>query len=147
MGRDPIAPFRATPAVFQSTLPAWGETVLTVQVVQGAHISIHSPRMGRDWSRCRRPSAPNYFNPLSPHGERPMQGVFHRGIVDFNPLSPHGERPSGTGRLRPAPGDFNPLSPHGERHEAPAGARGPRCISIHSPRMGRDHSPADHGGA
>ena len=39
-------------AVFQSTLPAWGETVMqTYHFDYNMRISIHSPRMGRDWSK------------------------------------------------------------------------------------------------
>ena len=33
---------------FQSTLPAWGETVILAFVIFLCFISIHSPRMGRD---------------------------------------------------------------------------------------------------
>ena len=58
-----------------------------------------------------------YFNPRSPHGERPgrrRQKVV--GRADFNPRSPHGER------QRPRAADahgshFNPRSPHGERRD------------------------------
>ena len=35
----------------------------------------------------------DYFNPRSPHGERPAVGVQHRYRAYFNPRSPHGERP------------------------------------------------------
>ena len=34
--------------LFQSTLPAWGETWLRRMPSTSARISIHSPRMGRD---------------------------------------------------------------------------------------------------
>ena len=34
--------------LFQSTLPAWGETDSQPQIRSEKHISIHSPRMGRD---------------------------------------------------------------------------------------------------
>ncbi len=35
-------------------------------------ISIHAPRMGSDQSApASKPLAPAYFNPRSPHGERP----------------------------------------------------------------------------
>ena len=34
--------------LFQSTLPAWGETRHALRHEQHGHISIHSPRMGRD---------------------------------------------------------------------------------------------------
>ena len=33
---------------FQSTLPAWGETIGLVLITSKMYISIHSPRMGRD---------------------------------------------------------------------------------------------------
>ena len=33
-----------------------------------------------------------YFNPRSPHGERPVQRLRHPRYADFNPRSPHGER-------------------------------------------------------
>ena len=101
---------------FQSTLPAWGETLLC-----------------QPW-----PAQASDFNPLSPHGERhPLFLVYWiqlfrfqstlpawgetegrppagNGSNDFNPLSPHGER------RQPAQWcgqrwHFNPLSPHGER--------------------------------
>ena len=79
-------------AIFQSTLPAWGETwcptppwtelnfnplsphgerpPLDWMQGGGAHISIHSPRMGRDINAHTSPTKGQYFNPLSPHGER-----------------------------------------------------------------------------
>ena len=106
---------RPPAAVFQSTLPAWGETQSDIETYVATLISIHSPRMGRDQSRqdalpgpiisihsprmgrdadhhpdhrterfqstlpawgetrpiLRRPFFARYFNPLSPHGERP----------------------------------------------------------------------------
>ena len=39
--------------------------------------------------------------------------------------------------------NFNPLSPHGERRTVSTTANGPKSISIHSPRMGRDISGED----
>ena len=56
-------------------------------------ISIHSPRMGRDGVDQLRLAVLYYFNPLSPHGERPVTAP-NRSTTDphFNPLSPHGER-------------------------------------------------------
>ena len=115
-GRDRLvnAPI-VSPSLFQSTLPAWGET-----------------RSGG-----RRPPCRYNFNPLSPHGERQNIGYLTGGQTHFNPLSPHGERPLvqsrmtkhdafqstlpawGETRLRPHQRlrqyHFNPLSPHGER--------------------------------
>ena len=63
---------------FQSTLPGWGATYLTVICVALIVISIHAPRMGSDLRRFR-PFAPRnrYFNPRSPDGER-LAGDFAR---------------------------------------------------------------------
>jgi len=55
---------------FQSTLPAWGETYLEKAATGQEVISIHSPRMGRDYADMGRHKCSVYFNPLSPHGER-----------------------------------------------------------------------------
>ena len=80
-----------------------------------ADISIHAPRTGSDGGRRRQGGHHVYFNPRSPHGERPSRspiagndssisihaprtGSDHHGhcVVDghphFNPRSPHGER-------------------------------------------------------
>ena len=93
MGRDEAIERNAV-TLFQSTLPAWGETD-------------PSPPLCALWQD---------FNPLSPHGERRrFLGPHHFGD-HFNPLSPHGERHR-KGADWSAPCDFNPLSPHGERHQ------------------------------
>ena len=45
---------QAVEQIFQSTLPAWGETyVATLKELQEMKISIHSPRMGRDARKIR----------------------------------------------------------------------------------------------
>ena len=160
MGRDNYGiTIRPADIIFQSTLPAWGETIGGYGELYVLAISIHSPRMGRDRcpqaGRCIR----GYFNPLSPHGERLFSMLYRQlsklfqstlpawgetaaacrprlSPVNFNPLSPHGERPQ---RLHPQlrRSDFNPLSPHGERPVSNLMQTG-LSISIHSPRMGRD---------
>ena len=56
--------------IFQSTLPAWGETPLDLRLYPRRVISIHSPRMGRDLLRLLGRDLGVDFNPLSPHGER-----------------------------------------------------------------------------
>ena len=49
MGRDTfISDFTHMIFRFQSTLPAWGETVAMFMLFYKERISIHSPRMGRD---------------------------------------------------------------------------------------------------
>ena len=110
---------------FQSTLPAWGETRHAVGQKQHGDISIHSPRMGRDGSAGDHHPPGHDFNPLSPHGERHTWAALRLNYSDFNPLSPHGERP-----------DLDKVP------------RLEQVISIHSPRMGRDSGrhPRYHGG-
>ena len=100
--------------IFQSTLPAWGETSAFRKRVCCGLISIHSPRMGRDTvlhyckycagisihsPRMRRDSRAvstrspaGNFNPTLPAWERPPYHVYNYITGYFNPLSPHGER-------------------------------------------------------
>ena len=149
---------------FQSTLPAWGETSEFVRITTVSHISIHSPRMGRDTARPLTPCYPTDFNPLSPHGERrckaygrqmpqkfqstlPAWGeTYRRGSTWRRPsISIHSPRMGRDMRRENGRGGgchFNPLSPHGERRfvRTYEGIFGK--ISIHSPRMGRDSSLA-----
>ena len=138
-----------------------GERQAQIAELEKELISIHSPRMGRDRPPCTRKTVCRYFNPLSPHGERrpareplPSPGHFnplsphgerHLGedkwayaLNNFNPLSPHGERPAWIQPPSLLLPYFNPLSPHGERPKAGTARPSRRCISIHSPRMGRD---------
>ena len=68
-----------TAAKFQSTLPAWGETVDSNGQKRKIRISIHSPRMGRDGFPHSPLALPGDFNPLSPHGERRESYVWRGG--------------------------------------------------------------------
>ena len=101
-------------------------------------ISIHAPRTGSDVCHVVRQPATQYFNPRSPHGERPHPAIHgrHAGKIsihaprtgsDINDIkaerdkyaiSIHAPR-TGSDRCRPAtfplPTYFNPRSPHGER--------------------------------
>ena len=52
-------------------------------------ISIHSPRMGRDLLRGVPSEGQEYFNPLSPHGERPEKKFT---LYDFSYISIHSPR-------------------------------------------------------
>ena len=96
--------------------PRMGRDQKMLQFLHEKYISIHSPRMGRDAAHVSPSASPRHFNPLSPHGERRGRACGCVGGLDFNPLSPHGERLA-----------RNPMD----------GVEKP--ISIHSPRMGRDH--------
>ena len=116
MGRDRLvnAPI-VSPSLFQSTLPAWGETIGLRQRHGHYSISIHSPRMGRDLMSVRRASISTDFNPLSPHGERPADSfkTFNMGHISIH--SPRMGRDRSSAGAGPPCSDFNPLSPHGER--------------------------------
>ena len=139
---------------FQSTLPAWGETINIRGRSTAPKISIHSPRMGRDSLTLRHGDVVTDFNPLSPHGERrccswppvgygevfqstlPAWGETRSPRSDrrrdhFNPLSPHGERrtPRPSGRI---PRNFNPLSPHGERQQTHTTFRREKLAHLHN---------------
>ena len=116
----------------------WGETRgQCFEAGARNQISIHSPRVGRDFLARGSPASLRHFNPLSPCGER--RGIFQGLVVpfqfqstlpvwgetrccdisvnisgDFNPLSPCGERRVLFLQMKD-PCDFNPLSPCGER--------------------------------
>ena len=153
--------------LFQSTLPVWGATRLSLELGRVHFISIHAPRVGSDCTASRRPLHPGYFNPRSPCGERPSIAKLWSSVTYFNPRSPCGERPPPKER-RNVPQHFNPRSPCGERlsghQEALSlgvfqstlpvwGATALYCtrdggtmISIHAPRVGSDPvRPWTHG--
>ena len=101
---------------FQSTLPAWGETgYMLFPASLTVHISIHSPRMGRDIPALILVLCYTYFNPLSPHGERPELKAKLIKMREISIHSPRMGRDQGTKMYTGALNYFNPLSPHGER--------------------------------
>ena len=123
---------------FQSTLPAWGETMLLPTRPIDSKISIHSPRMGRDLKCLSHFLDFRHISIHSPRmGRDPTDTMGLRLYKDFNPLSPHGERRRGIGKwMKKAY-----ISIHSPRMGRDRRARNQpknRAISIHSPRMGRD---------
>ena len=129
---------RAEVRLFQSTLPAWGETVGTRLTPVKAAISIHSPRMGRDCRSVGFGRFGSLFQSTLPAwGETRRSRPFFPQNLHFNPLSPHGERL----RLVFVAGHSFHISIHSPRMGRDD-RRESRClcqvISIHSPRMGRD---------
>ena len=74
--------------LFQSTLPAWGETLLMGDVKGYAEISIHSPRMGRDKKERDICGHLTDFNPLSPHGERLKPLTLNDLAIEFQSTLP-----------------------------------------------------------
>ena len=77
---------------FQSTPSAWRETISLYRVSPSRHISIHSLRMEGDALRSSRMPDRRYFNPLPPHGGRPIRSWIPMRRCHFNPLPPHGGR-------------------------------------------------------
>ena len=130
--------------VFQSTLPARGATEITSEIThikrfqstlpaRGATggrraqdgrrhaISIHAPRTGSDHRRGLVGTDPRNFNPRSPHGERPREGI----------------------QLQPVQG----ISIHAPRTGSDLTVYNKwfcRFISIHAPRTGSDNIPLLH---
>ena len=147
---------------FQSTLPARGATSMFSVNYRSWRISIHAPRTGSDFSAPSIVLRRAYFNPRSPHGERPVPRCHFLPQIHFNPRSPHGERPGlfalpfmrqSFQSTLPARGatdsvtrsqlifaNFNPRSPHGERRHEGDDPRYVAKISIHAPRTGSDFS-------
>ena len=118
MGRDKFSGAQSlTGEQFQSTLPAWGETGLWKLAERVQIISIHSPRMGRDV-------------------QFPLYELF---LCHFNPLSPHGERRAARRWMCLHPEFQSTLPAWGETFANDPNYK-PFTISIHSPRMGRDHA-------
>ena len=122
---------------FQSTLSSRRATAWLFGGRTGRSISIHALLTESDSTRSAMPLTTDYFNPRSPHGERPQTGRAGWPGCYFNPRSPHGERrmclqsrmlsrvisihallteSDKSERLDMIPlSDFNPRSPHGER--------------------------------
>ena len=103
-----------SPAPFQSTLPAWGETRAAGFLWLLRPISIHSPRMGRDMGLKLDFGDPLFQSTLPAWGETGNQYIALQ-VAKFQ-------------STLPAWGETRGLV-------LPARAQG---ISIHSPRMGRD---------
>ena len=133
--------YSSVSGLFQSTLPAWGETEATKNLPPTVIISIHSPRMGRDrrpcqpqrfapafqstlpaWGETRRPCQPQRFAPafqstLPAWGETELLPLLvTEGAISIH--SPRMGRDLAVSGARWFAEDFNPLSPHGERHVA-----------------------------
>ncbi|EEQ48792.1 hypothetical protein HMPREF0908_0820 [Selenomonas flueggei ATCC 43531] len=103
--------------MFQSTRPVWGATPTPSRPFHSDNVSIHAPRVGRDYTGIGRAALDGGFNPRAPCGARPKAALYRFVVTGFNP-------------------------------RAPCGARLPRIdvvavgfdVSIHAPRVGRDHS-------
>ena len=123
---------------FQSTLPARGATRQPpARASSRQQFQSTLPARGATTFALQNRALFVYFNPRSPHGERPPTRSSRSSTITFqstlpargattiplfsafvqrhfNPRSPHGERPP-SGQLTAQLNDFNPRSPHGER--------------------------------
>ena len=147
-------------AIFQPTLPARGATHTCSMAVCRALISTHAPRTGSDVTRRNAPPgvaisthAPRtgsdafvtaaslmfavYFNPRSPHGERPIAGRIRLGSLT---ISTHAPR-TGSDFAERLPVSLVPISTHAPRTGSDAAKRVLGLsvdISTHAPRTGSD---------
>ena len=71
MGRDTSRRWTHAGECISIHSPRMGRDTIFLIYLWTNMISIHSPRMGRDCDRCGFWQLAEYFNPLSPHGERP----------------------------------------------------------------------------
>ena len=101
---------------FQSTRPVWGATSGRTRCSRCRRISIHAPRVGRDKSSIASYIWPSYFNPRAPCGARP-----------------HSRR-SQAKRSK-----FQSTRPVWGATWSNLHFWGIYAISIHAPRVGRDH--------
>ena len=123
---------------FQSTLPARGATRDDGGTnTDGEYFNPRSPHGERPRTRASR-TRRCYFNPRSPHGERRFGWSAPAAQGDFNPRSPHGERPDWR-ESNERNHHFNPRSPHGERPMHGIETDSGELISIHAPRTGSDY--------
>ena len=128
---------RCATARFQSTRPVWGATrkssgagrdgkvsihaprvgrdFCTMFTVIKQGVSIHAPRVGRDTKATTETAVQIGFNPRAPCGARQFFQKHYRHQISFNPRAPCGARPELT-EIRA----FGPI------------------VSIHAPRVGRD---------
>ena len=61
--------------MFQSTLPAWGATMIAQSLDSKVKVSIHAPRVGSDAPKNAEEQSIKGFNPRSPRGERLISGL------------------------------------------------------------------------
>ena len=124
---------------FQSTLPARGATGCSPGQMPGLIFQSTLPARGATRQRRRNDGGKQGFQSTLP-ARGATRGQQSAGLLVhyFNPRSPHGERPLQCFRLGQGR-HFNPRSPHGERRFSRFLPRFAVIISIHAPRTGSDH--------
>ena len=124
--------------IFQSTLPGWGATVAGNIIGRGQIFQSTLPGWGATTRSGSESPLPEYFNPRSPDGERPMIYFSFSSVALFQSTLP------GWGATR-RPLSQSPgfrISIHAPRMGSDCRSAGSPCprrpISIHAPRMGSD---------
>ena len=144
-GRRPIA-FQVFLMIFgfQSTPPVWAETEYSAKFNAFIDISIHSARVGGDFLVEDFLKQSNDFNPLRPCGRRQTDCIAYIKTIIFQSTPPVWAETYDLATGETITSDFNPLRPCGRRPLKKPEMRSPRLISIHSARVGGDHSPASY---
>ena len=102
------------------------------------NISIHAPRTGSDADEMQEASRKLFQSTLPARGATSCSRRASAPPCYFNPRSPHGERPTRRALHAGIPQHFNPRSPHGERRYKWYRKHYSCSISIHAPRTGSD---------
>ena len=102
---------------FQSTLPTRGETGMHMCGGRTGNFNPLSPHGERPLQRWPPPAPPKFQSTLPTRGETHLAHKCpHKPHISIH--SPHTGRDRPAVRLRGPAGHFNPLSPHGERPSA-----------------------------
>ena len=121
-----------------------GRDIISGEIPDPGHISIHAPRVGRDAEPAARGSPSPDFNPRAPCGARHEQVRLSRSHCNFNPRAPCGARLCSGFVVFRKP-EFQSTRPVWG-----ATILFPSCllaiaISIHAPRVGRDATVEESG--
>ena len=137
--RQAQASNRRAAAAFQSTRPVWGATTHDLAPVRRFCISIHAPRVGRDFLTQTLLWRFDYFNPRAPCGARRLVALDQRRDAPISIHAPRVGRDEMPMAGVPKSENFNPRAPCGARPLLVLVTRLDTDISIHAPRVGRDH--------
>ena len=137
-GRPVHQGYRQREYEFQSTPSAWRETNQLCDRVRNAVISIHSLRMEGDDLPCHRSLHPTHFNPLPPHGGRPISNnvPISSAVISIHSLRMEGDNSSRIGSPTSALFQSTPSAWRETSKLLPPEVA--QSISIHSLRMEGD---------
>ena len=130
--------WRERNARFQSTRPVWGATFSSPRARANTKISIHAPRVGRDFVGLPSSRLSSTFQSTRPvwGATRANHPASKHYCISIH--APRVGRDSYPSTRLGAGTNFNPRAPCGARLEEEAAVCGRCIISIHAPRVGRD---------